>query len=310
MKISVVTTMYQSALYIMEFYERIKATLNNITNEQEIIIVNDGSKDSALDLAVSISEGDSSVRVIDLSRNFGHHKAVMEGLKSASGDLIFLIDCDLEEAPESLDRFHEEWVKYEGKVDVVYGVQQKREGGWFRCWAGSTFYTVYNFLSGESIPRNLSLTRLMTFRYVQSLILHAERNLVLSGIFQLTGFVQVPIEITKPYKGTTTYSVRKRFSLLVDSITSFSNRPLIAISLIGFLFTVLSFCLGFYLVFIKFFRGVSVEGWVSIVISIWFIGGLVIFFLGIVGLYIAKIYIEVKARPNAIVRHVYQRLSK
>jgi len=167
MELSIVTTMYHSAPYIEEFYERVSKAAKKITGDYEIIFVNDGSPDNALDIAVALHEKDSRVIVVDLSRNFGHHRAMMTGLGYARGEKVFLIDCDLEEEPELLATFHEKFTK--DGCDVVYGVQKTRKGGAFERITGNLFYTVFNRLSGIRMPHNLVTARLMSGRYVKSL---------------------------------------------------------------------------------------------------------------------------------------------
>ncbi len=152
MNLSIVTTLYYSAPYLHEFYTRICVEAEQMTDNYEVIFVNDGSPDNSLDIALSFCEKDSRVRVVDLSRNFGHHKAMMTGLMYAKGELIFLIDVDLEEPPESLTIFYEKFQNSD--VDVVYGVQGKRKGPWFNQVSGSLFYILFNFLSYYPIPHN------------------------------------------------------------------------------------------------------------------------------------------------------------
>src|SRR5256885_14440017 len=149
MKLSIVTTLYYSAPYLDEFYDRACAAAEKFTRDFEIILVNDGSPDNSLEVALSIYQKDHRVKVIDLSRNFGHHKAMMTGLAHASGELVFLIDCDLEEEPELLERFHRELIA--SGADVVYGVQQKRKGDLFERVSGTLFFKLFNALSSQSI---------------------------------------------------------------------------------------------------------------------------------------------------------------
>jgi hypothetical protein len=154
MDLSIVTTLYYSSPYLEEFYARTCAAAEQITDDYEIILVNDGSPDDSLDVALSLFERDDRVKVVDLSRNFGHHKAVMTGLAHARGDLVFKIDCDLEEEPELLGEFYAEMIK-DPSVDVVYGVQQRRKGGPFERLSGSLFYRLFNLLSDHPVPSNL-----------------------------------------------------------------------------------------------------------------------------------------------------------
>ncbi|MCK5847885.1 MAG: glycosyltransferase family 2 protein, partial [Caldisericia bacterium] len=147
MKISVVTTMYYSSPYLKEFYKRIIEQIKLLTNNYEIIFVNDGSPDTSLEITKSLLKKDRHIKILDLSRNFGHHKAIMTGLAESNGDLVFLIDCDLEEEPELLSDF---FLKMQtASCDVVYGIQEKRKGKWFEKLSGSLFYKCRNKLIGS-----------------------------------------------------------------------------------------------------------------------------------------------------------------
>lgn len=306
MKLSVVTTMYHSAPYLREFYDRIVASVNKVTDDYEIIFVNDGSLDNSLEIVLDFYEKDDKVKVIDLSRNFGHHKAMMTGLRYAKGDYIFLIDCDLEEDPEHMSTFYSEIQSSQGHVDVVYGVQERREGGLLRRLSGMLFYKLFNLLSKEKIPVNLSMTRLMTRRYVKNLLKHRERSVVLAGLFVLTGFVQKPISIRKTYKGSSTYSLVGRFSMFIDTISSFSSVPLTVIWWLGLIITIAAVFFAGVLIYGKIMHNINLAGWTGIMVSIWFLGGVTIFSIGTAGLYISKIFIETKKRPSSIVRKIYR----
>ena len=228
MKLSIVATLYQSALHLEEFHARAgRAAKALVGNDYEIVLVNDGSPDDSLSIAISLSEADAHVIVVDLSRNFGHHKAMMTGLDYAQGDLVFLIDSDLEEEPELLARFHE--ILQTGEHDVVYGVQNKRKGDLFERVSGSLFYTVFNFLAGINLPRNLITVRLMRSNYVNALLAHKEREINISGLWAITGFDQTATHVNKLNNSPTTYSIRHKLSILVNAITSFSNAPLVMI---------------------------------------------------------------------------------
>ena len=181
MELSIVTCLFYSAPYIEEFYKRISATAQKITDDYEIIFVNDGSPDNSLEIAISLFEQDPKVKVIDLSKNYQHHKAIMTGLEHASGSLVFGIDCDLEEEPELLSTFYEE-IKKNPDADVIYGVQEARKGGVFERQSGRLFYSLFNMLSNDRITPNLTSASLSTKRYIQSLVRHKEREIFLPGI--------------------------------------------------------------------------------------------------------------------------------
>ena len=305
MDLSIVTTLYYSASYLEAFYTRICAAANKITDNYEIILVNDGSPDNSLAIATSLYKRDARVRVIDLSRNFGHHKAIMTGLAHAGGDMVFLIDCDLEEEPELLGKFYNEFKNSD--ADVVYGVQQARKGGLFERINGKVFWSLFNMLSNYPVPADQTVARLMSHRYVASLVEHKDRETFLGGLMAIAGFKQVPFTVKKYSKGSSTYNLRKKLSFLFTSIASFSNRPLVLIFYSGLVISCLSTIAAFYLVVRKIFFGAYLLGWPSLIVSVWFLGGVIIFCLGIIGIYLSKIFMETKQRPYTIIRQIYER---
>jgi len=303
MKISLVTTLYRSASHLEEFYSRASEAAVALTDDFEVVFVNDGSPDNSLEIALAIREGDARVSVIDLSRNFGHHRAMMTGLAHAKGDLIFLIDCDLEEEPELLGRFLEELRR--AKADVVFGVQPRRKGRWFERLSGSLFFKVFNLLSTDPIPENLITARLMTKRYVAALVQHQEREFIIAGLWALTGFEQVAVPVVKHHRGSSSYGLGRKTRHLVNAITSFSGRPLVLIFYLGTILVVLAGLAALDLIIRKLVFGQLLQGWASLIVSIWLLGGITIFCLGVVAIYLSKIFIEVKRRPYAIVRKIY-----
>lgn len=306
MKLSIVATLYQSAPYIIEFHARASAVAKRLVDEDyEIILVNDGSPDNSLDLAVQLTVSDDHVVVVDLSRNFGHHKAMMTGLAHAKGTRIFLIDSDLEEEPEYLIGFSQQMESE--SCDVVYGIQEQRKGGWYERWSGQWFYRFFKALTGLTLPENLVTARLMTRRYVEALLRHEEREVFLAGLWHITGFDQRPHQIHKHSTSDTTYTFRRKMSLLVNSVTSFSNAPLVGIFYIGVSISLLALVYITYLVLNWMFLAKPMSGWTSVMASIWLLGGMVISFIGVVGIYLSKIFSETKRRPYTIVRHIYAR---
>lgn len=307
MDLSIVTTLYLSAPYLPEFHRRITAAAAGLGLDYELILVNDGSPDDSQAVALELFASDPRVRVIELSRNYGHHKAIMTGLAASRGDIAFFIDCDLEEPPEDLDRFHRELVAQ--KADVVFGIQQSRKGGWFRRVSGRAFYWLFNVLSTYPVPENILTSRLMTRDYVRSLVRHRDQEVFLAGLFVMTGFRQVPIVIEKRPRSETSYSLLRRFGLVVNGITSFSNRPLLFIFYLSLVIVMISGLTGAYLVARRIIVG-YVAGWASLMVSFWFLGGLIMFSLGIIGLYLSKVFTETKRRPYTVVRSVTDTASE
>ncbi|MGC8483931.1 MAG: glycosyltransferase, partial [Thermodesulfobium sp.] len=200
-------------------------TAREVTKNYNIIMVNDGSPDASLEIALRLQKKDSKIIVVDLSRNFGHHKAIMAGLEHAKGDKVFLIDCDLEEEPELLKEFYN--VQKKKKCDVVFGVVTKRKKGWILDKLSNMALYLYKFLSDINSPKNQATIRLMTAEYVKSLLEFHERELFLEGLFYLTGYNQVFINFDKKSKNDTSYTLPKRIGLFVTALCSFSSKPLV-----------------------------------------------------------------------------------
>ena len=308
MKLSIVTSLYRGAPYLREFHERCCAAAAGITDQFEIILVNDASPDESLAIALELYEKDPRVRVIDLARNFGQHKAILTGLAHARGELVFSLDGDLEEDPGWLRPFHERM--RESGADVVYGVQRKRKGRLFERMSGTIYYAIFSLLSSHHVPANQVAARLMTRRYVNSLIEHRDREVFLAGLWAITGYEQVPVTVDKADKGSSSYTLRMKLGILMDSVTSFSNVPLVLVFYLGMLVTAVSVSAAVMTFFAKLFFIDFQLGWPSLIISIWFLSGLTFSFLGIIGMYLSKIFTETKDRPYTIIRQSYDRLGE
>lgn len=304
MKLSIVATLYQSAPYVAEFCQRASAAARQLSGEDyEIILVNDGSPDDSLELTMQLANNDNHIIVVDLSRNFGHYKAMMTGIAHAKGEKIFLLDSDLEEEPEWLIAFAEQMQI--NCCDVVYGVQERRKGGWFERWSGQWFYRFFNALTGLALTQNPVTARLMTRRYVDALLCHKEREVFILGLWQITGFKQCHWVVKKHSTSETTYTLSKKMSIFINSITSFSSAPLVAIFYIGaFIFLIAIFYTSCLVIKWMFFAKPP-SGWTSVMASVWLLGGMIISFIGVVGIYISKIFSETKQRPYAIIRQIY-----
>ncbi|OAI40243.1 glycosyl transferase [Planctomycetaceae bacterium SCGC AG-212-D15] len=302
-QLSIVTTLYNTAAFVREFHRRMSATAKRLTERYEIIFVNDGSLDDSLALALGLRKEDSKVKVVDLSRNFGQHKAMVTGLAHARGELVFQIDSDLEEEPELLVRFHEELSR--SAADVVYATQTKRQGSLCKRLSGAAFYTLVRFLSSYPVPSNPLNARLMTRRYVDSLLLHREREVYMAGLWAITGYRQVAIPALKHSRGDSSYTLARKLSLMVNAITAFSNRPLYFVFWIGLAIMTLAAGSGLALFLLRLFWCDYLTGWTSLILSVWLLGGGNIFCMGIMSIYLSKVFLEVKQRPYSIVRHLY-----
>jgi putative glycosyltransferase len=309
MRLSIVSTLYGSSPYVDEFHQRASVAARQLVgSDYEIVLVNDGSLDDSLKQALRLAESDPRLGVVDLSRNFGHHKAMMTGLAHARGELVFLIDSDLEEEPEWLLPFHQQ-LRADGS-DVVFGVQGRRRGETFERLSGKLFYGMFRLLTGVAQPDDIITARLMSRRYVDALVAHRERELNIGGLWVTTGFAQSRRIVHKRSSSLTTYTFSKKITHFVNAVTSFSSLPLVLIFYSGAFISSISLIYILYLFFRYFFISEPPEGYTSIIASIWLSAGLIIFFLGIQGIYISKIFSEVKQRPYTIVRHVYRGASR
>lgn len=309
MRLSIVATLYQSSRHLQEFHARCSSVARQLVgHDYEIVLVNDGSPDDSLERAIELTQADEHVVVVDLSRNFGHHKAMMTGLAHASGDEVFLIDSDLEEPPECLLAFAEQ-LRSKATCDMVYGVQAERKGSWFERWSGGLYWKLMNRLSGLSLPANVLTARLMTRRYVDALLQHRERETFVAGLCHITGFHQESSVVLKLSTSGSTYTLRRKLALMVNSVTSFSAAPLVAIFYLGLIIFSFACLYTIYLVVYWLFFSYTMAGWTSVMVSIWLLGGLVLCCMGVIGIYLSKIFSETKGRPYSIVRHIYGRSS-
>lgn len=307
MKISVVTTLYRSKIFLAEFIFEIQQALNKIEcSDYELIFVNDGSPDDSLQFLIEMKKTIQEIKILDLSRNFGHHYAIQIGLEHAKGDYMFLIDNDLETPPSVLIEFYNE-IKNNSTLDVVYGYQKFRKGNIIEKYTGSIFWILINKLSDTKIPHNILTERLMTKQYVNALLQMKDANIFLGGMMHWVGFNQKGIAIKKGQRvGKGTYSLKRKAELMLQAITSFSGKPLEWLFYFGLIISFGSIAFIIFLGIRKLIEQDKVElGWTSIIAINVLILGVISTFLGIIGIYIYKIFRQVQGRPNAIIKKVY-----
>lgn len=304
--LSVVTSVYRSEQFLATFIDEMVAAVGNSgIGDYELIFVNDGSPDESLAYLTQARVDNPRIKIVDLSRNFGHHKAMLAGLLHAKGDLIFIIDCDLEVRPSVLQHFLDTLNGTD--ADVIYGVQEKRKGALVERTGGAIFWRLFNKLSDVKVPENILSERLMTRRYVKALLSLGDRNVFLGGMMYWSGFRQIGIVVQKAVRdGASTYSFRKRLSLLLEAVTSFSTVPLKLVLAIGLGVTFVAAVTGIALLLRKLLQPDAVlEGFTSLMLVTIGMAGIVITVLGIVGLYIARIYTQTQNRPLFIVREFH-----
>ena len=299
MQLSVVTTSFNSANYIEKFLENITNNIKeaNFTN-YEIIIIDDGSSDDTLEKLNNIKKKNNQITITQLSKNYGHHKALITGLNQASGELVFVIDSDLEEDPSNLIVF----LKDIEQNDIVYGVRKKRHAGVFSNFFGQSFYKLFNLISTSEIPENLATITLMKKNVCDELCKFGENEIFFHGVLHTVGFKKKEIQIEKKYKGNTNYNVTRKINLFFDAVTSFSSVPLKFFFYTGLIISSFSSLYAIFL-FIKYFLNkISVPGFTTVTVLILFFGGFIMMGIGVVGIYIHKIFLEVKKRPRVTIK--------
>ena len=303
-KISVVTTLYYSAPYIEEFVRRAHVALKKTAEQFEFIFVNDGSPDNSSEIVRRLIDQGLNARLVNLTRNFGHHKAILTGLAEATGDYVFLIDVDLEEPPEILETF---WSKIAAhpSVSMVYGFQQKRKGGWMERNFNGLYYRFFNMLSEQQVPENHILARLMTRKFVDDILKLNEAHTTLAGVCSWVGHEQLAVPVIKGHKETSTYNLARKLNLIIDSVTAYSSKPLIFIFYLGLTVSAFSGFMLLALIYHRIVLSQTLLGWTSVMVSIWVIGGLILLCLGVIGIYLSRINDQVKLRPITLIQDVY-----
>jgi putative glycosyltransferase len=304
--ISIVTSVYKSERFIDDFYKTTIEAIKELKIESfEFIFVLDGITDNSKQILIELKKSDQNIHIIELSRNFGHHYAAFAGLKNATGDLIFLIDCDLETNPRELIRFYNA-LSQDEDTDVVYGYQLLRKGGWFERISGKYFWRIFNLLSDYSIPENMVTERLMKRRYLNELIKLEDRNIFLAGMMHWVGFNQVGLPIQKSQReGKSTYGLIKKLNLLVEAVTSFSDRPMWLIFYFGLIITVSGVLLTLFYILQRLLNPDGVlAGFTTLAVISITSTGMISLFLGLTGIYISRIFKQSRKRPNFIIKKI------
>lgn len=301
--ISVIVPCYHEELVIEETHRRLVETLAGIENgDYEVLYIDDGSRDGTFTLLREIGASNPSIRVIALSRNFGHQIAVTAGLEHARGDAVVVIDADLQDPPDVILEMLDRW---RNGVDVAYGVRSEREGETaFKKWTAKAFYRFINRLSDVAIPLDTGDFRLMDREVVDALLAMRERDRFVRGMVAWVGFWQEPVYYRRAPRlaGETKYPLRKLLRFATDGILSFSLVPLRLAVYMGFLAAGLALLGIVYALALRLFTDVWVTGWTLLFIGMLFLGGVQLLFLGVMGEYLGRIYGEVKRRPLYLVK--------
>lgn len=299
--ISVVIPIFNEAAILPELLRRLTLVLTSITDNFEIVFVNDGSSDETPELLETFVANSERIVAVHLSRNFGHQQAITAGLDSSCGDIVCIIDGDLQDPPELIPDLVD---KIRSGYDIVYTVRIKRDETMLRRIVYHLFYRVLRMLSSVHIPLDSGDFCAMTRQAVNNLASLPERHRFLRGLRSWIGLRQTFIQYERPRRETDTskYTIRKLINLALDGLLSFSSRPLRLIALIGAIISIGSILMAGFYIFLKVGHGMSPPGFTSIIVSLFFFGGVQLFTLGLLGEYIWRIFEEVKGRPLYIIQ--------
>jgi dolichol-phosphate mannosyltransferase len=307
--LTVVVPVFNEGETIDVFYTRMKKVVDSLSPmSYELIFVDDGSRDDSYAKLTSLADHDTRVRVVKLSRNFGHQNAVTAGIDTARGDAVVIIDADLQDPPEVIPGMIRKWM--EG-YDVVYGVRENREGEKrMKLYTAALFYRIMKRITRVEIPVDVGDFRLMSRRVVDKFKQIRERDRFIRGLVSWVGFRQTGVmyKREKRYAGETKYPIGKMIKFSLDGITSFSHAPLkiatwlgYGVSLIALLYTVI--------IIVEKFMGMTVPGFASIMAGMLFLGGVQLICLGIMGEYVGRIFNETKGRPIYVLEEIYEKIT-
>jgi glycosyltransferase involved in cell wall biosynthesis len=288
-----------------ELYTRLATVIDGLDGDAEILFVDDCSFDGTHELLVDIQRRDPRVKVIRFARNFGHQIAISAGLDFALGDAVIVMDADLQDPPEVVPDLVARW--REG-YEVVYAVREQREGeAWVKRVTAAWFYRVLRRLASVNMPVDVGDFRLVDRQALGAFRSMRERRRYVRGMFSWVGFRQTGVLYKRPerFAGEPKYSFSKSLRLAVDGIVSFSNAPLRLALIWGFFFAAASFVIGIAAIVAKLAGAFVVPGWASIFVVVSFLGGIQLMLMGMMGLYIGRIYEEVKARPLYVIRETH-----
>jgi len=297
--LSVVAPVYNEEALIDEFYTRVCTALEGV--QFELVLVDDGSTDASPTALDGLASGDPRVRVVSLSRNFGHQTALTAGLDHARGDAVVMLDADLQDPPELIPRMLDHW---RAGCDVVYAVREQREGeSRFKLATARWFYSIFDALAQVELQHNSGDFRLLDRQPLDALLSMRERNRFLRGMTVWVGYTQAAVPYTRDprFAGKTKYTFSRMLRFSLDAISSFSHRPLQLATLLGFLISTLAF-VAIPVVIVLRILGSYLPGFGSITIAILLLGGIQLIALGIIGEYVGRIYDEVKGRPLYVVK--------
>ncbi|GHU35133.1 glycosyl transferase [Betaproteobacteria bacterium] len=305
--LSLVIPVFNEAESIDLFVDEVQRVFENEpTVRLEFVFVNDGSTDTTLETLLSRQQNDKRIKIVDLSRNFGKEAALTAGLSAARGDIIVPIDVDLQDPPELIMEMIARW--REG-YEVVVGRRINRDSdSWAKRKSANSFYRIHNLIANPKLPENVGDFRLMDCRVVRALETLPESRRFMKGLFSWVGFRTAYVDYTRPERvaGTSKFNGWKLWNFALEGMTSFSTVPLRIWTYLGFIVSLASFFYAAVIAVRVLIYGIDLPGYASLIVAIFFLGGLQLIGIGVIGEYLGRAYIESKRRPVYLVRQVYE----
>jgi len=299
-EISIIIPIFGHNLELNNLHNRLKKCLNEITNDYDIILVNDESPDNSWEVICKLAENDKRVKGVNLSRNFGQHRAIAAGIKYAAGQWCVIMDCDLQDRPEEIIKLYN---KANEGYDIVMARRGNRKDNFIKRFTSKFFYLIFNFLTNQKLDNRFTSFGIYSNRVINIFKNFKEKDRSTGLLFNLIGFNKSHVDVQHDSRdyGESSYTIHSRYVMAKDHILSYSTKPLELALGLGFFVTLASIVYAIYLIGRYFFQSATVPGWYSLIVSIFFFSGIIIMLVGMVGLYVGKIHNEVKGRPLFIV---------
>jgi len=299
--ISVVIPVYRAEACLEELYRRLRTVLEPISPDFEIVLVEDCGGDRSWQLIRELARRDSRVKGIQFSRNFGQHYGITAGLDHCSGDWVVVMDCDLQDRPEEIPRLY---AKAQEGYDIVLARRGRRQDPLLKRFTSWLFYKLFSYLADIEYDGETGNFRIMSRKVVESFRKMREQLRFFGGLVQWLGFPTASIEVQHAgrHEGQSSYTFAKLWKLATETIIAYSDKPLRLAVRFGFLMALFAFCYGVYTLIRATLYDIPIMGWSSLIVSLYFIGGIIISILGILGIYLGKTFDESKKRPLYIVR--------
>lgn len=300
---SIISPVYRAEQIVPELVRRIKASIELITADYEILLVEDSSPDNSWSAITAESRKDKRVKGIRLSRNFGQHYAISAGLDHATGEWVVVMDCDLQDRPEEIAALYQ---KAQAGFDVVLARRAERQDSFIKRSSSFLFYRTLSYLTGSSQDPSIANFGIYRKPVIAALQQMREPIRYFPTMVRWVGFRRTTLDVmhSERFSGSTTYNWSRLFRLALDIILANSDKPIRIVVKLGFIIAIISFLIGARVLYQYFLHQITVPGYTSLLVSLWFIGGIILFVLGLIGLYIGKIFEGVKNRPIYVVAEV------